>query len=73
MFSWLHIWTDILCDMLIFPFLVVSMPCDQYSLELTNITVATFNKQLSRVTGMIIGDTELILHDKSEYMFNIEV
>lgn len=59
--------------MLIFPFLVVSMPCDQYSLELTNITVATFNKQLSRVTGMIIGDTELILHDKSEYMFNIEV
>lgn len=44
---------------------VVAMPSDQYSLELTNTTVASLDIQTSNVTGMVIGDTEVVLQDKS--------
>ena len=47
------------------PLLVVSMPSEQYSLELLNGTVASLDRAVSRVTGMIIGSTEIVLHDKS--------
>ena len=42
------------------------MPSDQYSLELTNETVAVLDRKISRVTGMTIGDTTILLLDKSE-------
>ena len=45
---------------------VVQMPSDQYTLELSNTTVASLDKEISRVTGMILGDTEIVLHDKSK-------
>ena len=45
---------------------VVQMPSDQYTLELSNTTVASLDKEMSRVTGMILGDTEIVLHDKSK-------
>ena len=44
---------------------VVPMPSEQYTLELTNTTVGRLNRQRSRVTGLVIGDTELVLQDKS--------
>ena len=44
---------------------VVPMPSEQYTLELTNTTVGTLDKQRSRVTGLVIGDTEIVLQDKS--------
>ena len=44
---------------------VVPMPSDQYSLELTNMTVGKLDSQRSRVTGMVIGYTEVVLQDKS--------
>ena len=48
-----------------FPLLVVVMPSEQYTLELLNTTVASLDRAKSRVTGMIIGSTEIVLHDKS--------
>ncbi|XP_019850496.1 PREDICTED: nuclear pore membrane glycoprotein 210-like [Amphimedon queenslandica] len=48
---------------------VVSMPSEQYSLELLNSTVASLDRAASRVTGMVIGSTEIVLHDKN--MLNI--
>ena len=44
---------------------IVVMPSDQYSLELTNTTVASLDTPSSNVTGLVIGDTEIILQDKS--------
>lgn len=44
---------------------VVAMPSEQYSLELTNTTVASLDVQTSNVTGLVIGDTEIVLQDKS--------
>ena len=44
---------------------VVPMPCDQYTLELTNSTVGKLDRQRSRVTGLIVGYTEVVLQDKS--------
>ena len=43
----------------------MNMPSDQYNLVLTNTTVAKLNRLKSRVTGMVIGDTEIVLNDKS--------
>ena len=45
---------------------VVAMPSEQYSLELTNTTVASLDHSTSIVTGLVIGDTEIVLQDKSE-------
>ena len=44
---------------------VVPMPSDQYTLELTNTTVGRLDQRRSRVTGLVIGDTEIVLQDKS--------
>ena len=44
---------------------VVVMPSDQYSLELTNSTVASLDTASSNVTGLMVGDTEVVLQDKS--------
>ena len=44
---------------------VVPMPSDQYTLELTNYTVGELDTQRSRVTGMVVGYTEVVLQDKS--------
>jgi len=44
---------------------VVPMPSDQYTLELTNKTVGNLDPQRSRVTGLIVGYTEVVLQDKS--------
>ena len=44
---------------------VVAMPSYQYSLELTNTTVASLDTPSSNVTGLVIGDTEVVLQDKS--------
>ena len=44
---------------------VVPMPSEQYTLELTNTTVGRLDRQRSRVTGLVIGDTEIVLQDKS--------
>lgn len=44
---------------------VVAMPSEQYSLELTNTTVASLDVQTSNVTGLVIGDTEIVLQDKN--------
>ena len=44
---------------------VVPMPSEQYTLELTNRTVGTLDKMRSRVTGLVIGVTEVVLQDKS--------
>ena len=41
------------------------MPSDQYSLELTNTTVGSLDTQRSNVTGLVVGDTEVVLQDKS--------
>ena len=41
------------------------MPSDQYSLELTNTTVASLDTPSSNVTGLVVGDTEVVLQDKS--------
>ncbi len=43
----------------------VPLPSDQHSLQLTNETVAELDSQKSRVTGVIIGFTEVVLQDKS--------
>ena len=37
------------------PSLSVRMPSDQYSLDLTNTTVASLDRSLSRMTGLVIG------------------
>ena len=44
---------------------VVPMPSDQYRLELTNVTVGRLDHQRSRVTGLLVGDTEVVLQDRS--------
>ena len=44
---------------------VVPLPSDQHSLQLTNQTVAELDTQKSRVTGLVIGFTEVVLQDKS--------
>ena len=41
------------------------MPSDQYSLELTNTTAASLDPASSNVTGLVVGDTEVVLQDKS--------
>ena len=43
---------------------VVAMPSDQYSLELTNTTVASLDVPTSNVTGLVVGNTEIVLQDK---------
>ena len=47
---------------------VVPMPSDQYTLELTNTTVGRLDRRRSRVTGLVIGDTEIVLQDKSMFL-----
>ena len=49
------------------------MPSEQYTLELTNKTVGTLNRQRSRVTGLVVGDTEIVLQDKSILDVGIQV
>ena len=44
---------------------VVPLPSDQYYLQLTNETVAELDPETSRVTGLVPGYTEVILHNKS--------
>ena len=44
---------------------VITMPSEQYSLELTNTTVGELNLQRSRVTGLVVGYTEIVLQDIS--------
>ena len=44
---------------------VVPMPSEQYTLELTNTTVGELDRRRSRVTGLVIGDMEIVLQDKS--------
>ncbi len=44
---------------------IVSMPSEQYYLELTNGTVARLDIARSRVTGLVVGYTEAVLQDKS--------
>ena len=44
---------------------VVPMPSDQYTLELTNLTVGRLDRKRSRVTGLVVGDTEVVLQDRS--------
>ena len=46
---------------------VVPMPSDQYTLELTNTTVGRLDRRRSRVIGLVIGDTEIVLQDKSMF------
>ncbi len=48
--------------------IVVLMPSDQYRLELTNSTVCSLDRVRSRATGMVIGDTQIVLHDKSKFI-----
>ena len=48
---------------------VVSMPSDQYTLELTNLTVGRLDRKRSRVTGLVVGDTEVVLQDRSILMY----
>lgn len=43
----------------------VPLPSDQHSLQLTNSTVAELNTHRSRVTGLVLGFTEVVLQDKS--------
>lgn len=43
---------------------VVAMPSDQYHLELTNGTVGRLDPHRLRVTGLVVGYTELVLQDK---------
>ena len=53
---------------------VVVMPSDQYSLELTNTTVASLDTPSSNVTGLVVGDTEVVLQDKSIlYTFSFDL
>ena len=53
---------------------VVVMPSDQYSLELTNTTVASLDTPSSNVTGLVVGDTEVVLQDKSIlYTFSLDL
>ena len=50
------------------------MPSDQYSLELTNTTVASLDTPSSNVTGLVVGDTEVVLQDKSIlYTFSLDL
>ena len=44
---------------------VVPMPSEQYSLDLTNTTVGRLDPQRSKVTGLVVGFTEVVLQDKS--------
>ena len=44
---------------------VVPLPSDQYRLEVTNVTVGRLDHQKSRVTGLVVGDTEVVLQDRS--------
>ena len=48
---------------------VVTMPSDQYSLELTNATVASLDVPTSNVTGLVIGHTDIVLQDKRIQQF----
>ena len=41
------------------------MPSEQYTLELTNTTVGRLDRRRSRVTGLVVGGTEIVLQDKS--------
>ena len=43
----------------------VPLPSDQHSLQLTNTSVAELNARRSRVTGLVLGFTEVVLQDKS--------
>ncbi len=43
----------------------ITMPTEQYSLELTNTTVGKLDPQRSRVTGLVMGFTEAVLQDLS--------
>ena len=44
---------------------IVTMPSDQYVLEVTNSTVGRLERKKSRVTGLVVGYTEVVLQDKS--------
>ena len=43
----------------------ITMPSEQYSLELTNTTVGKLDSEKSRVTGLVVGYTEVVLQDIS--------
>ena len=43
----------------------ITMPSEQYSLELTNTTVGRLDSKRSRVTGLVVGYTEVVLQDIS--------
>ena len=51
---------------------VITMPSEQYSLELTNTTVGELNSQRSRVTGLVVGYTEIVLQDISILDISLE-
>ena len=38
----------------------ITMPSEQYSLELTNTTVGRLDSERSRVTGLVVGYTEVV-------------
>ncbi len=44
---------------------IITMPSEQYSLELTNTTVGKLDRERSRVTGLVVGYTEAVLQDMS--------
>ena len=44
---------------------VVPLPSDQYSLSISDPTVAELDPALSRVTGLVIGYTEVVVEDQS--------
>ena len=50
---------------------VVAMPSKQYTLELTNTTVGELDVERSRVTGLAVGFTELVLNDKSLLLYKL--
>ena len=43
----------------------ITMPSEQYSLELTNTTIGKLDSERSRVTGLVVGYTEVVLQDIS--------
>ena len=44
---------------------MVPLPSNRYSLSLSNSTVGELNPELSRVTGLVLGYTEVIVEDQS--------
>lgn len=48
---------------------VVPLPSSQYSLHLSNLTVAELDPLLSRVMGLVLGFTEVVVEDQSILLF----